>query len=148
MEGPDHRLAAAAEVVEEKPQVDVVAVEIVEPDHIRVVFPDLGEKGLGGGIGAEASCAEYAVPQSVEVVVQLGADGQGLHIPAALGLPAVGQQAGVSRRLELPGGLQHQLAGAAGSCGDVDKQVFHGFASPPSRSRKRLTYFRVQISGV
>ena len=145
MKGPDHRLAAEAEVVEEKPQVDVVAVEIVEPDHVRVVFPDPGEEGLGGGVGAEASCAEDAVPQSVEVVVQLGADGQGLHIAAALGLPAIGQQAGVSRRLELPGGFQHQLTGAAGSRGDVDKQILHGSASPPSRSWKRLTYFWVQI---
>ena len=145
MQGPDHRLAAAAEVVEKKPQVDVVAVEIVKPDHVRVVFPDLGEEGLGGGVGAEASGAENAVPQSVEVVVQLGADGQGLHIAAALGLPAIGQQAGVSRRLELPGGFQHQLAGASGSRGDVDKQIFHGSASPPSRSWKRLTYFWVQI---
>ena len=36
---PDDLFPAAAKIVKKQPDVDVVAVKVVKPDHIRVILP-------------------------------------------------------------------------------------------------------------
>ena len=94
-------------------------------------------------------CAD--VPEGVELIVHRSADGHGLDAPAVPLGPAIGDAAGMPGGFQLPGGLRDDFSGAAHPGHHVDEEIFHAlgsFLGSPSRERKRLTYFSVQISGV
>ena len=146
MQGPDDLLPAAAQIIKQKSYVNIVPVQIVQPDHIRVIFPDLPEKAGRGCPGAEAAGAEDTVAEGVKPVVPGTSDGYGGHT-ALRSLPPIGDAAGVALLLQPFTGGQNDSAGAAEAGDGIDKQIFH-VSSLPRSSRKRRTYWAVQMSGV
>lgn len=146
VQGPDDLLPAAAQIIKQKSYVNIVPVQIVQPDHIRVIFPDLPEKTGCGCPGAEAAGAEDAVAEGVKPVVPGTSDGYGGH-SALCSLPPIGDAAGVALLLQPLTGGQNDSAGAAEAGDGIDKQIFH-VSSLPRSSRKRRTYWAVQMSGV
>ena len=126
-------------------------MEVVQPDHIGIKGPDLFQKGPGSPGGTKAAGAEDPVPEGVELIVHRGANGQGPDSMAVPLGPAIGDAAGMPGGFQLPGGLRDDFSGAAHPGHHVDEEIFHAlgsFSGSPSRERKRLTYFSVQISGV
>jgi hypothetical protein len=68
----------------------------MEPDHIRVVFPNLFQEFPGGGFGTETVVIQQPVHDAVDLIVQAGADAKGRDILAVDSDSAVGQQAFVA----------------------------------------------------
>ena len=66
MKSPANFLAALPQIVKQKANMDIVAVEVVQPDDIRVIAADPLQKSPGGGFGAKAPGAEQPVPQGVD----------------------------------------------------------------------------------
>ena len=151
VKGPAELLAAGAQIVKQQPHMEIIPMKVVQPDHIGVIFPDLLQKVPGSPGGTKAAGAEDPVPDCVELIVHRSADGHGLDAPAVPLGPAIGDAAGMPGGFQLPGGLHNDFPGAAHPGHYVDEEIFHAlgsFSGSPSRERKRLTYFSVQISGV
>ena len=127
MERPVDLLAAGAQVVKQEPQVNVVAVEIVQPDHIRVVFPQLPQKPAGGSLRAEARVVQHPGLEGMEPHLQLRTNAHRGHIRAAACVPAVGQKALVSLGHQGTALLCRDAPGAADARHRVDEKIFHGF---------------------
>ena len=121
-------------------------MEVVQPDHVRIVVSYLTEKPGGGGFGTEASGAKDAMPQGVETVIPDISDGHGGDgiVRAA---PPVGDAAGMPLLFQPTAGGENDFSRTAVACHGVDEEIFH-VSSLPSSCRKRLTYCPVQISGV
>ena len=47
VKGPDNLFSAAAQIIKQKLQIQIVAMKIVQPDHVRVVFPHPFEESTG-----------------------------------------------------------------------------------------------------
>ena len=146
MKRPNDFLSTAAQVIKQKTDMDVVAVQVVQPDHVRIIFPDLTKKTGSGGPGAEAAGAKDSVGKRVKPIVPGVSNGHGGDV-AIHRLPPIGDAAGVALPLQLFTGGQDDSAGAAEAGYGIDEEVFHA-SSLPRSSRKRRTYWAVHTSGV
>ena len=118
-------LAAAVEVVKQEPQMDVITVEIVQPDHIRIKTAHLFQETAGGRFRAEAGIVQEPSLQSVEPHFQLGANAHRGHIRAAAFIPAIGKEALVPLGNQSPALFRRDPPGAAVARHRVDKEIFH-----------------------
>ena len=131
MKGPPDHLAAFFQVRKQQFQVNIIPMNVVEPDHIGIVFPDPIQKLPGCLAGIEAMAVRQPVQHTVDPVIQRGSDAHSPDIVTARHLPAIGNGAFMSLLLQSAAGLRHDAAGTAHSCYRVDEEVLHTIASFP-----------------
>ena len=127
---PENGLPAVAQVRKQLSQVNVIAVNIVQPDHVRVVFPDPGKKPPGRPPGAEAGIVQQTAFRPVEPIVHGRTDAHRGNIAAICLFTAKGEHALMPLRHQPTALLRRDAPRAAKAGNGVDEQVFHASRLP------------------
>ena len=130
VERPENGLPAAAQVSKQLSQVNVIAVNIMQPDHIRVVFPDQSKKPPGRPPGAEAGIVQQTAFRPVEPKIQGRTDAHRGNVAAICLFTAKGEHALMLLRHQPPALLRRDAPRAAKTGNGVDEQVFHASRLP------------------
>ena len=125
MERPQDFLPAGAKIAKQLPDVDVVAVDIVQPDHVRVIFSDPFEEGGGDSFGAKAAVIQHPAFQRVKLHIEIRTDSHRLDVLTVGFHPSVGEHTGMSLSIQLPAFVRRDAARAAVSGHHIDKQILH-----------------------
>ena len=118
---PADFLPAGAQVGKQLPHMQIVAVKIMKPDHVRVVFPHPAEEFLRCLPGAKSRIVQKPAFQAMEPVVKVRADAHRGHIVTVGFLSSVGEHAGVTLSGQCPTLICRDSSGAAVARGYVDK---------------------------
>ena len=118
---PVNFFAAGFQILEQPLDVDVISMDVVQPNHVRVIGLYLLQKGACGALGAKAMAVEHTGLHTVQAVVQRGADGQRLNIVAIRLFPAIRQQACVPLRLQVAALLRRNASRTAYPGHRIDK---------------------------
>ena len=129
MQCPENLFPTGAQVGKQLPNVEIVAMDIMQPDHIRVKFLNPFEKGDGCTAGTETAVIQQPAAQGMKFDIRIRADLHRLNIVTAGNHSSVGKHTGMSLRHQLPAFLSRNPSGAAIACDGVDEQVSHALAS-------------------
>ena len=96
-------------------------MQVMKPDHVRVVFPHPAEEFLRCLPGAEARIVQKPAFQAMEPVVKVRADAHRGQAIAIGNHSSVGEHAGVTLGRQCPALICRNPAGAAVARGHVDE---------------------------
>ena len=129
MQRPDDLLTASAQIVKQQTDVDIVAVDIVQPDHIGIIGLHPIQKAAGSCFGTEAVVIQQTAADAMEFIIQGRSDPHGWNIVTVCLFTAEGEHTLVTFRHQLPALLCRDPSGTAKAGNGVDEQVLHGLAS-------------------
>ena len=129
MERPEYLLAAGSQIGKQQTNMDIVAVNVMKPDHIRVIFPDPVQKMLGRRFGTKAMVIQQAASQAMDFIIQCRADPDRGNILTIGLFAAEGEHTFVTLRHQFPALFRRDSSGTAKTSNGVDEQVLHELAS-------------------
>ena len=121
VERPVNLFPAGVQVGKQLSHMQVVAVQIMKPDHVRVVFPHPSEEFLRCLPGAKSRIVQKPAFQAMEPVVKIRADAHRGQAIAIGGHSSVSEHASVTLGGQRPALVCRNSAGAAVARRHVDK---------------------------
>ena len=123
---PDHALPGTVKIRKKFLKVEIVAVDVVQVNHVRVILVDPFQESAGSRLAAKAAVVQQPCAQRMHLHAHLRADANGVF-PGVLRyrFPAVCNFDLMPLGLQRGGKIRADPSRAADSTDRVDHQYFH-----------------------